>query len=879
MAYKKGTRGMDRAASKLCPPPAKSSHFNQPARPSHPAATIQRAVVAPRSLGPRDVLQLQRTFGNRAVGKLLGGAGQRQTANASAASVRQQGNGAALPARLRAGIENLSGMDMSDIRIHYNSPEPACLGAHAYTRGTDIYLNSGQESCLSHEAWHAVQQKQGRVRPTVQLRGLAVNDDSALERDADVMGPRAALYRDAGPAQKSGAAVDEAAPTSPAVPAPAGKGGSQLSRAQAGQSVIQGYFRTGDFHLAQAEKGSLFVVQSPGPVLERRQETAPGTVPYSITHHTVSVLPDNMLVADDKSMAINDTQLEPKEFYALPAVIEDANEKLNAVNSAFNLALISGNAIRVADRHLSMIKPVNRQKRLKGEADMFTNMIEHICIKMAGRVMGNPSLFQGDVVLRRPGTDDVLTEAIKPDSTGDPKITGLAAFLSKTEGGATAESARKNMQKGTSMNKSEVGEAYGRSAAMGLTDEAARALEVNEYARPAVGEGMATFSNPAGPKGTSDFSAPTREGLPTERGELWGYHYAGVVAKSLDGSDRVALENYNRTPALIDKIRELQDLLLREFSKKFWGWTIQNYRIGKEADDSEVANKFRYVLKTIAGDNSTREYLNLMGGYQPESRWFFRMYGSKPGQSFHEKQAAGGDFTNPMTVRVRTHFSGMANATAAIKAERKQIVLAPINFGTGPGLLSYKLRDAVLFELEYEESLLKGVVNRDQFPGVLAKVLASRKEYYQSRIKGMLDAIVDAVEKENNKQNVENVYKFADLIRGLSAPAWQGSVATDTAPESGPTSPSPSDPSVPKKSRPMSEREQAEQYVQSVQRKYEARQPMSPLEIMTYLRRRTGNNLYIMAPDDWDAHDDFVRRHPWALHPEFRGRSVLIFRD
>ena len=38
---------------------------------SHPATIIQRARINPKSLTHADVMQLQRTIGNRAVGKLL----------------------------------------------------------------------------------------------------------------------------------------------------------------------------------------------------------------------------------------------------------------------------------------------------------------------------------------------------------------------------------------------------------------------------------------------------------------------------------------------------------------------------------------------------------------------------------------------------------------------------------------------------------------------------------------------------------------------------------------------------------------------------------------------------------------------------------------
>lgn len=98
-----------------------------------------------------------------------------------------------LPDRLKAGVELLSGMSMDDVRVHKNSSEPVPLHAHAYTLGTDIHLATGQERHLPHEAWHVVQQKQGRVKPTaVPFRGASINDDPGLEREADRMGARAA---------------------------------------------------------------------------------------------------------------------------------------------------------------------------------------------------------------------------------------------------------------------------------------------------------------------------------------------------------------------------------------------------------------------------------------------------------------------------------------------------------------------------------------------------------------------------------------------------------------------------------------------------------------------------------------------------------------
>jgi len=70
-----------------------------------------------------------------------------------------------LPERLKAGVENLSGVSMDDVKVHYNSARPAQLSAHAYAHGNDIHLGPDLERHLPHEAWHVVQQTQGRVQP------------------------------------------------------------------------------------------------------------------------------------------------------------------------------------------------------------------------------------------------------------------------------------------------------------------------------------------------------------------------------------------------------------------------------------------------------------------------------------------------------------------------------------------------------------------------------------------------------------------------------------------------------------------------------------------------------------------------------------------
>lgn len=113
-----------------------------------------------------------------------------EMANSKTPSVQRNNTG--LPDQLKSGIESLSGYSMDDVNVHYNSGQPAQLQAHAFAQGSEIHLGPGQEKHLPHEAWHVVQQKQGRVKPTMQMKsGVNVNDETGLEREADIMGGKA----------------------------------------------------------------------------------------------------------------------------------------------------------------------------------------------------------------------------------------------------------------------------------------------------------------------------------------------------------------------------------------------------------------------------------------------------------------------------------------------------------------------------------------------------------------------------------------------------------------------------------------------------------------------------------------------------------------
>ncbi|NEQ12038.1 MAG: DUF4157 domain-containing protein [Moorea sp. SIO4E2] len=139
--------------------------------------------------GGQMVVQPKRNMVQRAAQPLTGDTLTYGESMRAERSVKENKTG--LPDRLKAGIENLSGYSMDDVRVHYNSSKPAQLQALAYAQGTEIHVGPGQEKHLAHEAWHVVQQKQGRVRSNKTKNGERINFNRVKEREADRMGEKA----------------------------------------------------------------------------------------------------------------------------------------------------------------------------------------------------------------------------------------------------------------------------------------------------------------------------------------------------------------------------------------------------------------------------------------------------------------------------------------------------------------------------------------------------------------------------------------------------------------------------------------------------------------------------------------------------------------
>lgn len=115
-------------------------------------------------------------------------------------NMQRKENKTGLPDAVKTGMETALGADFSHVRVHSSSSKAPAVGALAYTQGNEVHFAPGQfnphsnagRQLLGHELSHVVQQRQGRVVATTEVAGMPVNDNPALEAEADAAGQRAA---------------------------------------------------------------------------------------------------------------------------------------------------------------------------------------------------------------------------------------------------------------------------------------------------------------------------------------------------------------------------------------------------------------------------------------------------------------------------------------------------------------------------------------------------------------------------------------------------------------------------------------------------------------------------------------------------------------
>ena len=108
-------------------------------------------------------------------------------------TIQKKPNTTGMPAKVLQKMESRFNTDFSAVKIFPNSSNATKLYAKAYTQGNHIHFAPGKFNptdpeglkMLKHELKHVQQQRRGIVKPTRQIKGLPLNEDPELEKQAD----------------------------------------------------------------------------------------------------------------------------------------------------------------------------------------------------------------------------------------------------------------------------------------------------------------------------------------------------------------------------------------------------------------------------------------------------------------------------------------------------------------------------------------------------------------------------------------------------------------------------------------------------------------------------------------------------------------------
>jgi outer membrane protein OmpA-like peptidoglycan-associated protein len=446
------------------------------------------------------------------------------------------------------------------------------------------------------------------------------------------------------------------------------------------------------------QDGPMFTTASPDPHI-----TADKEIRYAMAS-TSNKVP--LLVANDNTIAVHDTPQEAKEFYGADEVVDAANERLDAVKSAMRLDnASSGNSLTVAGKTLKKVRPKKADSAVALMAEEFANFTFHRCIYIAHKLMGNknPTGYNSEVVLQNQAGTGLNTAKGTENDTEANYAQSMANYMLTSNNANTDEQTRKGItDKHVGPN---IGQQYGTQLANGGLDKRAQELGVNQFARPEVGESYVT-ATVAATNTKEDYSQPQLGGGPRVIGNndlTWSYHFAAVVAESLDKADHVTLENYNRGLEQKEKMKEIFDDLIANY-KGIMDKAIANME--NKGQGSQIKQALAEIYEG-AGKSKEEALKKAKAAVDLDSgtMWYFKMIGSGAGQSFHEQQAATGFFANPLTLRVRPHTA--ENVT--IFFERSQATLVNIE--------SNKLKEVVngLLAAPDRKATVTGYANKKLF--------------------------------------------------------------------------------------------------------------------------------------------------------------------
>jgi hypothetical protein len=393
---------------------------------------------------------------------------------------------------VQAKMENSMQTDFSDVNIVENSSKATQMNAEAFAQGREVHFAPGKfdqssqkgQELIGHEFGHLKQNEKSPVQANTKMNGVPVNNDPALENEADQMGKKAAAGEVASNEATSG-------------------GGSA--------GVMQGYFvqnqesdmpirvsedlsvavpQDGERHGLFAKKGKAKAANAQLASVGAKIELYEGPGKLDVEKEgskaeLVQVLPRNKM---------NGTEGENMEMYA----------DCGRANS-----MITGSLSREA-----------QYTDLQGN-------------DKTAHGNGDPYYMKAAIF-----ADVFKTLETDPKYADDRKVQSLVRRVNGWK--ERLEDYRKEYHAETDERKKErIGKSYSRyskritDAYYKLPEEMQRdfdeRLGINDFAAPEVGEGFTMSTG----------------GRSLDMDGTWNFHWAGVVMKSDSGKDTISLENFS----------------------------------------------------------------------------------------------------------------------------------------------------------------------------------------------------------------------------------------------------------------------------------------------------------------------------------------------
>jgi hypothetical protein len=331
--------------------------------------------------------------------------------------------------------------------------------------------------------------------------------------------------------------------------------------------------------------------------------------------------PPTFRVSDTLTSAVSqDGNGGGQTFYATPAIIDAAENKLLAASSAVSLKK-NGDTFDYYNKKLAAVQPSLRDKVVE---DCDTEQIKKLktinsgiqedddgvtddvllalwtdCGKAARTIMGIEGTGKNPKAHTKLG--DSKPSDVPEEFSNEVFPKGLKAFFG-VEGNEAymTENIHYKIRKNAKVLIEPATAAQAKKMYWALGPQGRAAFDkhvgINRNVNPEIGEA---------------YTMVTEKDMPgfDEGGFTWGFHWAGVIAK--DGSDNITLEGYAMNPL---------------------GQIMQ---VMQDPNDPDLDAKIEQIIK------KTSEYIS--------RAWVFQMYGQDNGQTFHDEHLNSGTHGNRAT--------------------------------------------------------------------------------------------------------------------------------------------------------------------------------------------------------------------------------------